>query len=76
MRFYWTAEEVAELLEKAEPFHLDDFVAGHCAFLRMHLRRIEPMKPGIRREQEWKLVEAEARKLEIWLEGKLGAPTS
>ena len=75
MRFYWTAEDVSELMGKLEPHAQDDLVSVHSATLRTHLRRTETMKPGIRREQEWKLVEAEARKLQAWLDGQAEAST-
>ena len=75
MRFYWTAEDVGELLGKLEPHVADEFVSRHHATMRVHLRKIDTMKPGLRREQEWKLVEAEARRLQTWLDGRLDSST-
>jgi hypothetical protein len=76
MRFYWTEEDVRELLQKLEPHSTDEYVAEHSSFLRMYLRKMPEMKAGIRREQEWKLVEGEARHLENWLEGRSTPETS
>lgn len=72
MRFYWTAEDVGELLERIAPFEKEDFVAEHRAALRTHLRKLDEVRPGIRREQEWKQVEAQARRLESWLAAQPG----
>ena len=76
MRFYWTTEDVGELMGELEPLAADEFVSGHTATMRVHLRKIDTMKTVLRREQEWKLVEAEARRLQTWLDARRGTSAS